>query len=104
LIERYSEQFAQLRILQDKQAGKISCTLEGVKLDSSVDKEISWDTAVLQAIAKTLAPEFASELITTEMSISEKAFKAVSEPTLLAKLQAARIVKYKEPKIAINLE
>lgn len=95
LCERVSSEARQLFAAAGKQAGDVTfTTADGVKLKASISKTVKWDNAQLQAIASSMDWAMAQRVFDISFKVPESTFKAIPDPKLVAKLEAARTVKY----------
>lgn len=100
LNSRLSHEAATLFQNAGKQAGDITfITNDGVKLKASVSKTVSWDNDKLQVIASSMDWAAAQRIFDISFKVPEATFKAIPDVELVAKLEAARTVKYGELKI-----
>jgi len=94
LASRVSNEAAALFAKADKTSGDVTFEADGVKLKASVSKSVKWDNAQLQAIAAGMDWDTAQRIFKISFEVPEATFKAIPDPELVAKLEAARTVKY----------
>lgn len=96
LRSRVESEAAALFQAGGKQAGDITFIADGVKLKASISKTVKWDNDKLQAIASGMEWAVAQRIFDISFKVPEATFKAIPDPELVAKLEAARTVKYGE--------
>lgn len=96
LRSRVESEAAALFAAGGKQAGDITFMADGVKLKASISKTVKWDNDKLQAIAASMDWSMAQRVFDISFKVPEATFKAIPDPELVAKLEAARTVKYGE--------
>lgn len=96
LRSRVESEAAALFAADGKQAGDITFMADGVKLKASISKTVKWDNDKLQSIAAGMDWSMAQRVFDISFKVPEATFKAIPDPELVAKLEAARTVKYGE--------
>lgn len=87
-----------------KTDGSASLELDGVKLTYKVGKEIDWDNDKLKTIAASMDWATASRVFDIKFKVPERVYNAIPDPALVARLNEARTVTYKEPVVVFAKE
>lgn len=85
-----------------KTDGSATLELDGVKLTYKVGKDIDWDNDKLRAIAGTMDWATASRIFDIKFKVPEKVYNAIPDTALVARLNEARTVTYKEPVVTFS--
>lgn len=91
----------------DKTAGEITTKVQGFKIKLKIDKRVTWDSAGLLDVAKTMPWAEATKLFKIQFSMGEREYGALgvkagiddTAMSVLAKVNEAREVRFSEPKI-----
>lgn len=79
----------------------LMCNSLTAKVD--ISKKVDWDTGKLMAIAQTLPWDRVKAIFKIDFSVSETIYKGLeaAAPELFKQIEAARTVKYGEPKLTL---
>lgn len=83
----------------NKQSGDVAIIEDGVKVKCSISKKVEWDTDKLLPVMQSMNYDRATQLFDIKVSMPEKIYTALTDDTLKAAVDAARVVKYGEMKI-----
>lgn len=98
--ERVRAKYSQLR--KDGGAATISAD-GGLTVKSTICKKVVWDQGVLRALAVNVTKPDFDRYFTMKFSVSEKVY-GEADASMRAALDAARTVKYGDPKITLEVE
>lgn len=104
LLRRHGELLRSKLEAAGKTDGSATMEIEGVKLTYKVGKDIDWDNDKLRAIAGTMDWATASRIFDIKFKVPEKVYNAIPDTSLVARLNEARTVTYKEPVVAFAKE
>lgn len=91
---------AQMAALE-KVSGKVSRTIDGVKVSYEIRESVTWDQEQLQQIVKD-NPALLGDSIDQKLSVSKKTMASIEPVKLLDRLIDARTIKYSNPIITIE--
>ena len=87
---------------EGKQAGKVRVDLtEQIEVVADVTKKVEWDQEKLRRLANELPWGQTQHIMKITLAVPETTFKALPPSDLKDQLQAARTVKFGEPKIGL---
>lgn len=104
LLRRHGEALKAKLDAAGKVDGSASMELDGVKLTYKVSKEIDWDNEKLKAIAASMDWASASRIFDIKFKVPERVYNAIPDTSLVARLNEARTVTYKEPAVTFSKE
>jgi hypothetical protein len=100
LLDRYGKSLAAELSDSGRQHGDVTGEIDGVKVTYSVKNKVEWDQDSMKAIAGSMPWNMVERIFKIEFAVAERTFKALTDQSLIDKLNDARTVKYSEPKIS----
>jgi len=88
-----------------KQHGVVSLQVEGIDVKAEITKTVAWDSEKLLTAMSGMTWEKAKTIFDVKVSIKETVYNsllATASEDFIAKINAARTVKYSDPKISFK--
>lgn len=85
--------------MANKEHGKVTMEVDGVRVSYEVRRSVSWDQEALQKLRAAMLPSDAKVLISERLAVREGEMKNCIDQRIHKLVDLARTVKFQTPKI-----
>lgn len=99
IVKAYGERFQNALKMANKEHGKVTMEVDGVRVSYEVRRSVSWDQEALQKLRAAMLPSDAKVLISERLAVREGEMKNCIDQRIHKLVDLARTVKFQTPKI-----
>ncbi len=99
IVKAYGERFQNALKMANKEHGKVTMEVDGVRVSYEVRRSVSWDQEALQKLRAAMLPSDAKVLISERLAVRESEMKNCIDQRIHKLVDLARTVKFQTPKI-----
>lgn len=99
IVKSYGERFQNALKMANKEHGKVTMEVDGVRMSYEVRRSVSWDQEALQKLRAAMLPSDAKVLISERLAVRESEMKNCIDQRIHKLVDLARTVKFQTPKI-----
>lgn len=99
IVKAYGERFQNALKMANKEHGKVTMEVDGVRVSYEVRRSVSWDQEALQKLRAAMLPSDAKVLISERLAVRESEMKNCIDQRIHKLVDMARTVKFQTPKI-----
>lgn len=102
VLRRHGDAMSAALSADGKSVGECSREIDGIKITFARKAKVKWDNDTLETIAASMPWATAKKVFKIEFSVPERIYKALTDDSLVNRLNEARTVEVAEPRITFD--